>query len=296
MSSLPTSGQVFFHSDTRSTDSIKTFYDKTISGSTNSSNNLTDYKKGGTIVPDPATYATSNFTEESAAPSSALYSDSLALFDNGGVVPSLDTEANTNIPSGTISPSNPIKLTDFRSGYKLVNPSVSSVSLSSQANQVGWAGTTATANQGFYLQNYASGHGYSNYGQLLTVTNSAYSGGTFVGYTIVTFQVSHTGLYTMAGHCSGNEINSAQIQVTGSGVVMKDSSGSTVTGLQNVALNRFRLFEVTLPANTTLTLDVRTTSGSQGSYMFGQIRANCNYQRHPNSATSATNNNMLTQG
>ncbi len=293
---LPTSGQVFFHSDSRSTDSIKTFYDKTISGSTNSSNNLTDYKKGGTIVPDPATYATSNFTEESAAQSPATNADTHALFDNGGVVPSLDTEANTNIPSGTISSSNPISLTDFRSGYKLVNPSVSSVSLSSQANQIGWAGTTATSYQGYYVANYASGLGYTNYGQLLTVANSAWLGGTFVGHTIVTFQVSHTGIYTMAGYCQGNEINSAQIKVTGSGVVMKNSSGSTVTGYQNVALNRFRLFEVTLPASTTLTLDVRTTSGSQGSYMRGQIRTNCNYQRAFDTASTAVNNNMLIQG
>ena len=72
---------------------------------------------------------------------------------------------------------------------------------------------------------------------MLTVTNSAHLGGTFIGYTIVTFQVSHTGLYTMAGHCSGNEINSAQIQVTGSGVVMKDSSGSTVTGVHGKFTN-----------------------------------------------------------
>jgi hypothetical protein len=122
------------------------------------------------------------------------------------------------------------------------------------------------------------------------------NGGTFQGYTIVTFQVSHTGVYTMAGHCTGNEINSAQLKVTGSGVVMKDSSGSTVTGYQNVALNRFRLFEVTLPANTTLTFDVRTTSGSNGSYMTGQIRTNCNYQRALGSTNSSTNNNMLIQG
>ncbi len=100
----------------------------------------------------------------------------------------------------------------------------------------------------------------------------------------------------MAGYCQGNEINSAQIKVTGSGVVMKNSSGSTVTGYQNVALNRFRLFEVTLPASTTLTLDVRTTSGSQGSYMRGQIRTNCNYQRAFDTASTAVNNNMLIQG
>ena len=250
--------------------------------------NMTALYKGGSHVPNPATYATGNFSQVSAASGTNL---PVALFDNGGVVPSLDTEANTNIPtSGSIS------MTDFYSGYKLVNPSVSNVALSSQSNQVGWAGTTPTANQGFYVEDYASGFGYDNYGQLLTVTNSAISGGTFIGHTTVTFQVSHTGIYTMAGHCTGNEINSAQLQVSGSGVVMKNSSGSTVTGLQNVPLGAFRLFEVTLPASTTLTFDVRTTSGSAGSYMFGQIRTNCNYQRHPNSTASATNNVMLTQG
>lgn len=251
-----------------------------------SSNNLTDLHKGENNVADPADYATSNFNQETAASGTNF---PVALFDNGGVAPSLSSVNSSIDRSGSLS------LTNYVNSYRIVNPSVSSVALSSQSNQVGFSNTTATANQGFYLEDYASGLGYSNYGQLLTVTNSAISGGTFIGHTIVTFQVSHTGIYTMAGHCTGNEINSAQLQVTGSGVVMKNSSGSTVTGLQDVPLGAFRLFEVTLPASTTLTFDVRTTSGSAGSYMFGQIRANCNHQRHPNSTASATNNNMITQ-
>ena len=95
--------------------------------------NLTNLHKGESNVPNPATYATSNFTQISAASGSAL---PVALFDNGGVVPSLDTEANQNIPtSGSIS------LTDFYGGYRLVNPSVSSVSLSSQTHQTANAQT-----------------------------------------------------------------------------------------------------------------------------------------------------------
>jgi len=82
--------------------------------------NLTNLHKGESNVPNPATYAVGNFTQISAASGSSL---PVALYDNGGVVPSLDTEANTDIPtSGSIS------MTDFYSGYKLVNPSVSSVS------------------------------------------------------------------------------------------------------------------------------------------------------------------------
>ena len=77
--------------------------------------NMTSLYKAGSHVPDPATYATSNFTKINDT-SDAL---PIELFDNGGVVPSLDTEANQNIPT-----SGSIDLTDFYSGYKLVNPTV----------------------------------------------------------------------------------------------------------------------------------------------------------------------------
>lgn len=177
--------------------------------------NLTNLHKGESNVPNPATYATSNFTQISAASGSA---SPVALFDNGGVVPSLDTEANQNIPtSGSIS------LTDFYGGYRLVNPSVSSVSLSSQTHGSGyWAGTTPTANKGFYISNYAAfGGTYPNYGQLLTVTASAFQGGTFAASTVVTFQVSHTGIYTLAAHHTGNETNGGSVTLTGSGLTLK---------------------------------------------------------------------------
>ncbi len=251
--------------------------------------NLTNLHKGESNVPNPATYATSNFTQISAASGSAL---PVALFDNGGVVPSLDTEANQNIPtSGSIS------LTDFYGGYRLVNPSVSSVSLSSQTHQTGyWAGTTPTANKGFYISNYASfGGTYPNYGQLLTVTASAYLGGTFAASTVVTFQVSHTGIYTLQASHTGNETNGGSVTLSGSGLTLKNSSGSTVSGAQSISLGHFRLFEATIPASTTITLTAATTSGTAGSYMTTQLRTNCNYQRHINSTASATNNNMLTQ-
>jgi hypothetical protein len=251
--------------------------------------NLTNLHKGESNVPNPATYATSNFTQISAASGSA---SPVALFDNGGVVPSLDTEANQNIPtSGSIS------LTDFYGGYRLVNPSVSSVSLSSQTHGSGyWADTTPTANKGFYISNYAAfGGTYPNYGQLLTVTASAIQGGTFAASTVVTFQVSHTGIYTLAAHHTGNETNGGSVTLTGSGLTLKNSSGSTVSGAQSISLGHFRLFEATISSGTTMTLTAATTSGSAGSYMTTQLRANCNYQRHPNSTSSSENNNMLTQ-
>ena len=251
--------------------------------------NLTNLHKGESNVPNPATYATSNFTQISAASGSAL---PVALFDNGGVVPSLDTEANQNIPtSGSIS------LTDFYGGYRLVNPSVSSVSLSSQTHQTGyWAGTTPTVNKGWYISNYAANGGtYPNYGQLLTVIASAYLGGNFAASTVITFQVSHTGIYTLAAHHTGNETNGGSVTLSGSGVTLKNSSGSTVSGAQSISLGHFRLFEATIPASTTITLTAATTSGTAGSYMTTQLRTNCNYQRHINSTASATNNNMLTQ-
>ena len=251
--------------------------------------NMTNLHKGENNVADPATYATSNFTQLSAASGSAL---PVALFDNGGVVPSLDTEANQNIPtSGSIS------LTDFYGGYRLVNPSVSSVSLSSQSHQTNyWAGTTPTANKGFYISNYASfGGTYPNYGQLLTVTASAFLGGSFAASTVVTFQVSHTGIYTLAAHHTGNETNGGSVTLSGSGVTLKNSSGSTVSGAQTISLGHFRLFEATIPSGTTITLTAATTSGSAGSYMSTQLRTNCNYQRNFNSTNSSENNNMLTQ-
>ena len=251
--------------------------------------NLTNLHKGENNVPNPATYATSNFTQISAANAPAL---PVALFDNGGVVPSLDTEANQNIPT-----SGSIDLTDYLGGYRLVNPSVSSVSLSSQTHGTGyWAGTTPTANKGFYISNYAAfGGTYPNYGQLLTVTASAIQGGTFSASTVVTFQVSHTGIYTLAAHHTGNEINAGYVNLSGSGLTLKNSSGSTVTGNQNISLGHFRLFEATISSGTTMTLTAATTAGSAGSYMTTQLRANCNYQRHPNSTSSSENNNMLTQ-
>tara|TARA_R100001126_G_scaffold85923_2_gene54414 strand:+ start:18 stop:848 length:831 start_codon:yes stop_codon:yes gene_type:complete len=251
--------------------------------------NMTNLHKGESNIPDPATYATSNFTEISAASGSAL---PVALFDNGGVVPSLDTEANQTIES-----SGDVSLTDYLGGYRLVNPSVSSVSLSSQSHQTGyWANTTPTANKGFYISNYASfGGTYPNYGQLLTVTASAFLGASFAASTVVTFQVSHTGIYTLAAHHTGNETNGGSVTLSGSGLTLKNSSGSTVSGAQTISLGHFRLFEATISSGTTMTLTAATTAGSAGSYMTTQLRTNCNYQRNINSTSSSENNNMLSQ-
>ena len=296
---LPTSGQIFLNTDSGSNDSIKTFFGGT-------SNNLTDYKKGGSFVPDPATYAVSNFTEmnEAAAPAFPL-----AVYDNGGVVPSLDTEANQNIPSGTISPSNTISLTDFYGGYKIVNPTVSSVTLSGTPTGSSgyWGGTTMepAARKGFYGSNYADATGSSyneNYAQLVSVAASGWLGGTVTAEAVVTFQVSHTGIYSLYGlNISSGASNGALININGSGVSIKDQSGSSITAGTNLDLTNAsaaRFFEVTLPASTTITLKARIVTGSGGGWCLAQLRTNCNHQRGDNSdnSSSTTNNNMLTQG
>ena len=296
---LPTSGQIFLNTDSGSNDSIKTFFGGT-------SNNLTDYKKGGSFVPNPATYAVSNFTQMNAASAPAF---PLAVYDNGGVVPSLVTEANQNIPSGTISPSNTISLTDFYGGYKILNPTVSSVSLSSQASSSGyWGGTTMEpgSRKGFYGSNYADATGTSgyndNYAQLVSVAASGWLGGTFSAHAEVTFQVSHTGIYSLYGlQVSNGQSNGGSININGSGVSIKDQSGSSITAGTNLSLTGYsaaRFFEVTLPASTTITLRAAITTGSGGGWVLAQLRTNCNHQRGDNSdnSSSTTNNNMLTQG
>ena len=171
------------------------------------------------------------------------------------------------------------------------------MSLSSQTHGSGyWAGTTPTANKGWYISNYAAFGGSTvNYAQLLTVNASAIQGGTFAASAVVTFQVSHTGIYTLHASHTGNETNGGSVTLSGSGVTLKNSSGSTVSGAQTISLGHFRLFEATIPSGTTITLTAATTSGSAGSYMSTQLRTNCNYQRNFNSTNSSENNNMLTQ-
>lgn len=313
---LPTSGQIFLNTDSGSNDSIKTFFGGT-------SNNLTDYKKGGSFVPDPATYAVSNFTVVNDTDD---LNDGLpiTLYDNGGVVPSLDTEANQNIPSGTISPSNSISLTDFYGGYKIVNPTVtnsndgsSGVYLSSYAAQTGrWTGNSMRpdAGHGGYASNYQDANSVVsyryNYGQLVTIIGSSYGGQTYNGHTEVQFKVSHAGIYTLHGIHAGGETNGGFIKLTGSGVSLKVgnvsvrdsgtySNGDSVSGNIDIALNSHLFLEATLPAATTLTLRAETTSGTGGDYMIAQLRTNCNYRRTEAGGTSSsasTNNNMLTQG
>ena len=262
--------------------------------------NMTSLYKAGSHVPDPATYATSNFTKINDT-SDAL---PIELFDNGGVVPSLDTKANQNIPT-----SGSIDLTDYYGAYKIVNPTVSSVSLSSQASSSGyWGGTTMEpgSRKGFYGSNYADATGTSgyndNYAQLVSVAASGWLGGTFSAHAEVTFQVSHTGIYSLYGlQVSNGQSNGGSININGSGVSIKDQSGSSITAGTNLSLTGYsaaRFFEVTLPASTTITLRAAITTGSGGGWVLAQLRTNCNHQRGDNSdnSSSTTNNNMLTQG
>ena len=80
---------------------------------------MTALYKGGSYVPNPSSHAVSG-TAISSSNGSTLPFD---MHPNGGVAPSL-ASINSSIPtSGSIS------LTDFYSGYKVVNPSVSNVGL-----------------------------------------------------------------------------------------------------------------------------------------------------------------------
>ena len=277
--------------------------------------NMTSLYKAGSHVPDPATYATSNFTKTNDT-SDAL---PIELFDNGGVVPSLDTEANQNIPT-----SGSIDLTDFYSGYKLVNPTVtkatdgsSGVDLTSSAVMSGrYTGNALRpdlAHSG-YLSNYQDADTVSyryNYGQLVTLYSSALGGGTFSSHIEVQFKVSHAGVYTLHGiHVAPGGEGTAGVTLTGSGVSIivgnrsnnnsgQYDDGDSVSGYTGVAQNSHLFLEATLPAATTLTLRATAHSGSNGNYFVCQLRTNCNYNRADSGGTSSsasTNNNMLTQG
>ena len=277
--------------------------------------NMTSLYKAGSHVPDPATYATSNFTKTNDT-SDAL---PIELFDNGGVVPSLDTEANQNIPT-----SGSIDLTDFYSGYKLVNPTVtkatdgsSGVDLTSSAVMSGrYTGNALRpdlAHSG-YLSNYQDADSVSyrfNYGQLVTLYSSALGGGTFSSHIEVQFKVSHAGVYTLHGvHVAPSGEGTAGVTLTGSGVSIivgnrsnnnsgQYDDGDSVSGYTGVAQNSHLFLEATLPAATTLTLRATAQAGSNGNYMVCQLKTNCNYNRSDAGGTSSsasTNNNMLTQG
>mgnify|MGYP003133852340 CR=1 FL=1 len=287
--------------------------------------NMTALYKGGSYVPNPSSHAVSG-TAISSSNGSTLPFD---MHPNGGVAPSL-ASINSSIPtSGSIS------LTDFYSGYKIVNPSVSNVGLIQQAGSASyWANTTATANKGFYISNYSAfgGTSYQDYAQLLTVTASAMAGGTTTSYTEVEFTVSHTGTYILQANHTGNETNGAYFFIqgrSGSGngasvdnsnmsMTLRESGGGTNAvatssslpsgvGLSgeyflesgnntfNASLPQFKLYECVLPAGRYIRMYVLSTAGSAGSYALFQLRTNCNFQRHPNSTTSTTNA-MLTQG
>lgn len=241
---------------------------------------LTTLRKGTGIVPDPEDYGVSGSVISSASGSCLP----VALYPQGGVSTSLDTEANTAIDdSGSIS------LTDFYSGYRVVNPTVSSVSLDSQTHQTNyWAGNTATAYKGFYIYSYDSFGSYPNYGQLMNVVASAWLGGTFTAQATVTFQVSHAGIYTIRCHTSGNE-GTGYFSISGAGV----SSGSQSD--QAVTLNCFEQYEVTLAASSNITIQAKAASGTAGIVTYVWLQTNCNFFRHPNSTNSSTYNNMFTQ-
>ena len=287
--------------------------------------NMTNLHKGENNVANPADHAVSGSAISNSNGSTLPFD----MYPNGGVSPSF-TSANSNIPT-----SGSIDLTDYLNGHRIVNPTVSNVALIQQAGSASyWAGTTATANKGFYISNYSAfgGTSYQDYAQLMTVTASAIAGGTTTSYTEVEFTVSHTGTYILQANHTGYETNGAYFFIqgrSGSGnsasvdnsnmsMTLRESGGGTNAvatssslpsgvGLSgeyflesgnntfNASLPQFKLYECVLPAGRYIRMYVLSTSGSTGSYALFQLRTNCNFQRHPNSTTSTTNA-MLTQG
>tara|TARA_R100000995_G_scaffold34328_1_gene15486 strand:+ start:125 stop:1054 length:930 start_codon:yes stop_codon:yes gene_type:complete len=285
--------------------------------------NMTALYKGGSYVPNPSSHAVSG-TAISSSNGSTLPFD---MHPNGGVAPSL-ASINSSIPtSGSIS------LTDFYSGYKVVNPSVSNVNLIQTAGS-NWNGATAASGKGFYISNYSAfpSTSYQDYAQLMTVSASALAGGTTTSYAEVEFTVSHTGTYVLEANHTGNETNGAYFFIqgrSGSGngasvdnsnmsMTLRESGGGTNAvatssslpsgvGLSgeyflesgnntfNASLPQFKLYECVLPAGRYIRMYVLSTAGSAGSYALFQLRTNCNFQRHILSTTSTTNA-MLTQG
>ena len=232
------------------------------------SNNLTALVKGGSFVPNPTAY-------------------------NNGTQTTNAANANANVPTSSELSGDPIKLTDFRGGRKLVTNAAVTVDASgiTQSGDNGdrqWVGVKTNSDYWYrsgYNVNYASVAGVANEAQLLFVNRWSVAGNT-CSFSIP-FTVNVAGEYYLYAVVSGPGGAGATLNFTGSGV----SSG----GVTNQAIGHDQYHELTpvLSANTTVTVSMTSgTSGGAGDNISIHFRTNCNADTS-NIGSNAGNNYSL---
>ena len=276
--------------------------------------NMTNLHKGESNIPNPTTYGSATVGKGSTvgSPSGSILSGTSymsagnntphQLYTYGGVVPSLDTEANSSIPT-----SGSIDLTDYYGGYRIVNPTAGSITGSTSGTHGrGTSGGTPTAYLSWYGGNYADLAGNlgvgttSNYCQIITVQSNQYVG-SYTGSVTCSFTLSHAGIYTLNANVtgSGGTAGTSFINISGTGISLKSHTGVAQSIGSNILLNedtginpRNRLFELT-HTNTSATITL--TCGGTGGATQVQIRTNTNYLRSQNTSDTTVYNDMLTQ-
>jgi len=279
---LPTSGAISF-------SDIQTFF-----GGSNPIS-LSEYNKGGSYVVTPTTYGSASEGLGSVV-TSGSGSTPHTLYQYGGVCPSLDTEANTDIGTGSTSAQS---MSNYYSGYRIVNPTAGSISGSYTGTQRFWFSGAPYAYAGFYGGNYAQITGYlgtsnvSSYCQLITVQSNPYSN--VAGTVTCTFTLSHAGIYSVYASVTGNAGSGHYFSLSGTGASVKTHAGSSASG--NISLGAslptsfHSMYELT-HTNTSSTLTL--TCGGTGGATFVQIRNNTNYLRSINTSNTTVYNDMLT--
>ena len=279
--------------------------------------NMTNLHKGESNIPNPTTYGsategkgstvggTSGSIQSGASYMSAGNNSPHQGYSYGGVVPSLDTEANSSIPT-----SGSIDLTDYYGGYRIVNPTAGSISGSTSGLHgrgiAANSGATPTAYLSWYGGNYADLAANldvgttSNYCQLITVQSNQYIG-SYTGSVTCSFTLSHAGIYTLNANVTGvgGTAGTSFINISGTGISLKSHTGVAQSIGSNILLNednginpRNRLFELT-HTNTSATITL--TCGGTGGSTQAQIRTNTNYLRQQNTSDTTVYNDMLTQ-
>jgi len=256
--------------------------------------NMTALHKGENNVVNPSSYGSAS-EGLGGVVTSGSGSTPHTLYQYGGVVPSLDTEANQ-----TIEPSGEVSLTDYYGGYRIANPTAGSISGSYTGTQRFWFSGAPYAYAGFYGGNYEKITGYlgtsdvSSYCQLITVQSNPYAN--VAGTATCTFTLSHAGIYSVHASVTGNAGSGHYFSLSGTGASVKTHAGSSASG--NISLGAslptsfHSLYELT-HTNTSSTLTL--TCGGTGGATFAQIRTNTNYLRHPNTNNTTVYNDMLTQ-
>ena len=276
--------------------------------------NMTNLHKGESNIPNPTTYGSASTGKGSVVTSAngsilsgASYMNANndaphALYSYGGVVPSLDTEANQ-----TIEESGDVSLTDYLGGYRIANPTAGSITGSTSGTHGrGSTGATPTAYYSWYGGNYADlGAAFdvgttSNYCQIISVMSQQFSG-TATGSTTCSFTLSHAGIYTLEANVTGlgGTAGTSFFNISGTGISVKSHTGVSQSVGSNVLINensgitpRVRLFEIT-HTNTSATITL--TCGGTGGATLCQIRTNTNYLRSINTGDTTVYNDMLTQ-